>query len=135
MKCKYPIEKMKVYLSIAFYNEYSIIQYERKENCVATNFIIISKNKYINMTKQSVTKNWFYFCGCFYSYSFRGYSFCNGIITPGKLCHYDNCVICKTKLNISGKICFFIASNFCDFLHITVPLKFSELLNLRVLTY
>ena len=39
------IGKVNVYFSIVFYDEDYILQYKRKKDCVATNFIIISKDK------------------------------------------------------------------------------------------
>ena len=45
------IEKVKVYFSIVFYDEDYVVQNKRKENCVPTDFIIISKDKYLNVAK------------------------------------------------------------------------------------
>ena len=38
-------EKTKIYFSVVFYGDDYIFQYKRDENCVANNFIIISKGK------------------------------------------------------------------------------------------
>ena len=91
--------------------------------CVATDFIIIWKNKYINVFKRTeivLHRNILFSRLLLMATLLNGYSFFNGKLASGKLCNYKcfliTALFVKAKRNVYEKILVFIVPNFRNFL-------------------